>query len=139
MTNCNYEFALGIIATAAFFFLFQVKHLIIDFFLQPPYMWQNKHKLLHPGGWLHAGFHGVGSLMVFGAVSLRGGGWVDNTLAICLAEVFAHFFIDMTKMRLTAYKGWLPQTSPHFWNALGVDQFLHQLTYLAMIMAWLMF
>jgi hypothetical protein len=132
------SFGLGMVIMFLFVLAFQVKHLLVDFFLQNryPYMWQNKHKLLHPGGWLHAGSHGLGSLIFFGFVSLKGGTWVSATIPICLAEVFVHFFIDMTKMRLNAWRGWTASTSPYFWDSMGVDQFLHQLTYLAMIMAW---
>lgn len=119
------------------FLMFQVKHLVVDFFVQNrfPYMWLNKGRLFHLGGWLHAGSHGLGSflgLLLFGALD-------DSVKAIqlCLAETWVHFLIDYYKMRIGAWRGWKCNTSPYFWDLLGVDQFLHQLTYLGMVLVWI--
>lgn len=129
----------GTLLTLFALFLFNVKHLVIDFFLQNrfPYLWQNKHKLLHPGGWLHAGSHGAGSLVVFAFLSAMTPGWLGLALAICLWETVAHFFIDFAKMNIGKYFGWRAESSPYFWDLLGIDQFLHQVTYLVMLLLWI--
>jgi hypothetical protein len=123
------------------FFLFQAKHLIMDFFVQSrfPYMWLNKGKLLHPGGWLHAGTNALGSFGVFALVhppTVFSAPWWSVAAIICEAEFFIHFFIDLCKVRLNEKAGWKCNTSPYFWDLLGVDQFLHQMTYLFMIYIW---
>ena len=129
----------GVILTLLFLACFNVKHLVIDFFLQNrfPYMWQNKHLLFHPGGWLHAGSHGLGSLLIFGIMSSGASGWFLPAFLLCLGETFIHFGIDYCKMNIGKATGWGPTTSPHFWNLLGIDQFLHQVTYLFMLLIWI--
>lgn len=129
----------GTLLTILAVFLFNAKHLVVDFFLQNrfPYMWQNKHLLLHPGGWLHAGSHGLGSMLVLGFLSSFSPGWIFPALIVCLWETFAHFFIDFTKMNIGRYFDWRPESSPHFWDLLGIDQFLHQVTYLIMLLIWI--
>jgi len=114
--------------------LFNIKHLVIDFFLQFPYMWKNKHKLFHPGGWLHAGAHAVSSFALFFLLTRE---VVPGVATLCFMEMLAHFFIDMAKMRLNTRMKWTATTSPHFWNLLGIDQFLHQMTYVVMIFAYM--
>lgn len=129
----------GAIFTLLAFFLFNFKHLVLDFLVQNrfPYMWRNKHLLLHPGGWLHAGSHGLGSILILGSLSSFSPGWLLPTLAVCFGEVLAHFFIDYTKMNLGKHFNWEPHTSSHFWDLLGIDQFLHQTTYLVMLLIWM--
>ena len=117
------------------FFLFNLKHLIVDFFVQNrfPYMWMNKHKFLHPGGWLHAGGHGLASIVVLYP-------WLEVSfpyiLFLCFMETLIHFWIDCVKMNVGILTGWKCNTSPYFWDLLGVDQFLHQATYIWMIYVW---
>jgi len=131
----------GIFAALIAVFLFQVKHLVVDFFIQGrfPYMWMNKHKFLHPGGWLHAGTHAVGSFMLFAGLRPAMEGvnpWWHLAFVLCTAELLIHFLIDLAKMKIGRWRGWKCDTSPYFWDLLGVDQFLHQLTYIWMIFCW---
>mgnify|MGYP005863549685 CR=1 FL=1 len=129
------EFLAGIWFTLTLLFALNAKHLVIDFFVQNrfPYMWQNKHLLFHPGGWLHAGSHAIGTIVTLGLLS----GFVPNSvlpiLYVSLYEMVVHFFIDYFKMNLGKHFGWKPHTSPYFWDLLGIDQFLHQVTYLVML------
>ncbi len=120
--------------------LFQVKHLVVDFFVQNrfPYMWMNKHKFLHPGGWLHAGSHAVASFGIFFLMHPPFP-WVEVAVYLCAAELFSHFGIDRLKMHIGRRTGWKCNTSPYFWDLLGVDQFLHQIVYLGMIYTWLIY
>lgn len=117
--------------------MFQVKHLVVDFFIQNryPYMWMNKHNMLHPGGWLHAGSHGLWSFAIFWLMHPPFA-WVELALFLCGFEVLMHFIIDYVKMNIGIRTGWKCNTSPYFWDLLGVDQFAHQVTYLAMIFIW---
>ncbi len=127
----------GIGWTLILFFLFQVKHMVVDFFVQNrfPYMWMNKGKIIHPGGWLHAGGHGVVSFGIFYLTSPPTE-WFGLAISLCAMEILAHFTIDYLKVGLTKMMDWKCNTSPYFWDLLGVDQFLHQLTYLFMILLW---
>ena len=111
------------------FVLFIVKHFVCDFPLQAfPYMYANKGTYGHPGGYLHAGVHGLGTFIVliwfFGPLASLFGAVVDTVI---------HYHIDWAKMRLNAKTGWKPDNSELFWISLGVDQMLHYLTYVLII------
>lgn len=101
------------------------KHFIIDFPLQNKYQWSNKGTYGHPGGLLHAGLHGLGTFLCLF--------WIDLPAAIALAfgDAGVHYHIDWAKMRLNDKMGWGPLTHEQFWCLLGLDQFLHALTYIA--------
>jgi hypothetical protein len=49
-------------------------------------------------------------------------------------EFILHYFIDYGKMNITKFKQWDANKNPEFWYLLGFDQFLHQLTYIAMVL-----
>jgi hypothetical protein len=106
----------------------QLKHFIIDFPLQTRYQWSNKGTYGHPGGILHAALHGLGT----GAILLYFTG--NGSLAVLLAalDTIVHYHIDWAKMRINARMGWTP-ANPNFWVLLGLDQFLHQLTYILIV------
>ncbi len=119
----SYELMFGLLL------LLMMKHFVVDFILQPPYMYLNKGKLLHPGGWLHAGLHALVSLIifVFAGISFK------ITMVVIMIELLSHFFIDFTKTRINIKMGWHPRT-PEFWYLLGLDQFLHYFIYWLMIL-----
>ena len=103
------------------------KHFIVDFPLQPRYQWSNKGTYGHPGGILHSGLHGVGTyLCLF---------WYAPIAAIYLglADMFIHHHIDWAKMNLNKKLGWGPNTHEEFWWLLGLDQFLHAITYIGLV------
>jgi hypothetical protein len=52
--------------------------------------------------------------------------------AIALGEFLLHYHIDWAKEQITRRNGWTIQ-NPGFWHALGTDQLLHGLTYLAIV------
>jgi hypothetical protein len=99
------------------------KHFIVDFPLQTKFQWSNKGTYGHPGGILHAGLHGIGTLLCFY--------WFAPIAAwyLALADMFIHYHIDWAKMNLNAKFGWGPNTHEQFWWLLGFDQYLHALTY----------
>ena len=103
-------------------FLF-TKHFVIDYPLQVRYQYSNKGTYGHPGGLLHAGLHGVGTFLCFywfapeAALYLA---WIDATL---------HYHIDWAKMNW----GNRDITTKAFWAHLGLDQMLHQITYILLL------
>jgi len=108
----------------------QLKHFIIDFPLQTKYQWSNKGTWGHPGGILHAALHALGTFTVLFM-------FIENaqlSLYLALADGFIHYHIDWAKMKLNAAMGWGPTTHPEFWVLLGLDQFLHQLTYIGILL-----
>ena len=112
--------------TLLIFTLLITKHFIVDFPLQQAYQYTNKGTYGHPGGILHAGLHGIGTflcLMVF------------SPFAILLAfvDMVVHYHIDWAKMNINSKLGWGPTTHEQFWWLLGLDQLLHYLTYVGII------
>lgn len=107
-------------------FLF-TKHFIVDFPLQVRYQYSNKGTYGHPGGILHSFLHGLGTWLCFV--------WYAPAAAHYLAMIdyVAHYHIDWAKMNLNAKLGWGPNTHEQFWWLLGLDQFLHALTYIGLV------
>lgn len=103
------------------------KHFIIDFPLQKPYHYLNKGTYGHPGGILHAGLHGGGTYLCFV--------WFAPLSAVYLAFVdfVVHYHVDWAKMKLNAKMGWGANTHEQFWWLLGLDQYLHALTYIFLV------
>ena len=104
--------------------LFQLKHFLVDFPLQRPYQYLNKGTYGHPGGLEHALLHGLGTatfLFFFAPPGLA--------LVLIAAEMLFHYHLDWAKMRINAAKGWGPTTHEEFWWLLGLDQALHQVSY----------
>ncbi|MGH6734862.1 MAG: DUF3307 domain-containing protein [Methyloceanibacter sp.] len=108
-----------------------MKHTAADFFLQTPYQYCNKGTYGHPGGLLHAAIHIALTPLVYliiAPASLLLAVW------IALGEFAVHYHVDWVKEQLTRANNWTPQR-PGFWHALGLDQLLHGLTYLAIVAA----
>ncbi|MGR3760340.1 DUF3307 domain-containing protein [Roseobacteraceae bacterium NS-SX3] len=118
-------------ATLLLLCLLQVKHMFADFYLQTPKMLSGRSAYLHAGRAQHAGVHVLGSAaayLLFGAPLLF-------ILVIGLLEWIVHYHIDFGKARFSECKNLNPQ-QPVYWHAMGTDQALHQLTYIAMAAAW---
>ena len=106
------------------------KHLVCDFFLQTAYQYRNKGIYGHPGGLLHAGLHVLGTAFLFLYVNPG-----PKIVALILAgEFVVHYHIDWAKEQIIKRCNLTTEDSA-FWWALGVDQFLHGATYVAI--AWL--
>jgi hypothetical protein len=107
--------------------LFQVKHVIGDFFLQSSYILSNRMFYGHPAGMLHVGYHLIGS-----AICLLIVGCDFSMIAILLlVEGLIHYHVDWAKDNYIARKSITPKEA-RFWNLLGFDQLLHHLTYIGM-------
>ena len=111
----------------------QFKHFIADFVLQTPYQFLNKGRYGHPGGFIHAGIHALGSIPAFFVITPT----VTTGIAIVVCEFIAHYHIDWMKERTTRVRQWVfPQSE--FWWTFGADQAAHQVTYvvIAGVLAW---
>lgn len=108
--------------------LLQLKHLVCDGSLQTRSMIAGKGTYGAAGGLVHAGIHGIGSLVVLAGFGFSL--WLAVLLAA--AEAVSHYHIDFAKERLVRAAGWTPREGL-FWWALGFDQWLHQVTYLALV------
>lgn len=111
--------------TLLLFMLFslQVKHFLADFPLQSKYMLRKTAKK----GWFkpllaHAGVHGGLTWLVL--MPLVG---FSGAIIYGAADTVVHFCIDFWKARFTTHHPFQKQ----FWNAFGLDQLAHQLTYIA--------
>lgn len=112
--------------------LLQAKHVIADFFLQNAYIIRNRRLYGHPGGLLHVAIHLSGSLAALLLV-----GTAPLTLAgVLIVEAVVHYHLDWTKDNFVARRGLTPRDAM-YWYATGIDQFLHQMTYLGMAAWWI--
>ena len=114
--------------TLLIFTLLITKHFIVDFPLQQAYQYTNKGTYGHPGGILHAGLHGIGTflcLMVFSPFAVL----------FAFVDMIIHYHIDWAKMNINSKLGWGPTTHEQFWWLMGLDQLLHYLTYVG-ILVW---
>ncbi|MEM1352313.1 MAG: DUF3307 domain-containing protein [Pseudomonadota bacterium] len=121
-------------ALLALLILLQTKHMFADYFLQTKIMLDGRETYVHFGRFLHAGIHAAGSVIAF----LLVGAPIGFIIPVVLAEWVVHFHIDWMKGRYTAQQGLTPADAA-FWRAAGVDQALHQLTYVLMIWVWLVY
>ncbi len=111
-------------ALLVFLILLEIKHLLSDFVLQTHYQIQNKGTYGHPGGLIHAGVHGLGTALV---LLLTGFDWW-LIVVVAVVESLIHYHLDWFKENLLQHWSWAKNNL--FWSMLGMDQLLHQLTYL---------
>ncbi len=110
------------------FGVFQFKHFLCDFVFQTD--WHVKFKGIygHPAGLMHAGIHALGTfacLLLLKTALLA-------VIGVVLAEYVIHYHTDWAKEQITRRAGWTP-ADHMFWNVLGADQLIHQVTYLAIV------
>jgi len=120
------ELAILVLAAVA---VLMLKHTIADFYLQTPYQYLNKGSYGHPGGIIHSAIHVALTPLVY-LVLVPGSLLVVG--AIALGEFAVHYHTDWLKEQITHRNGWTPQDRG-FWYALGTDQLVHGLTYLAFV------
>ena len=106
--------------------LLQVKHFIADFWLQFPYMVEEKGTYWAEGGRHHALMHTAGTFLVLAALMPM----IEWAIYIAFLDGFIHYHIDWFKMNVSRN---LTPKDQAFWTWLGFDQALHQLTYLGII------
>ncbi|MEW9834709.1 DUF3307 domain-containing protein [Mesorhizobium marinum] len=111
----------------ALFALLLVKHCLGDFVLQTK--WQVHEKGIYgaPGGLVHSAIHVAGTLVALLLVQAS----FPVIAAVLIAEFVVHYHIDWGKEKVVRYFGW--RDGSRFWNAIGFDQLLHGLTYVAIV------
>lgn len=111
------------------------KHLAFDFFLQTLAQIRNKRIYGHPAGLMHAAGHAAGTCLAFFVITPS----VAVGISIVLAEFVVHYHIDWAKEKIGFWTKMQPEQKI-FWMAFGIDQWLHQLTYLAialvLVLTW---
>lgn len=112
--------------------LFQVKHLLADFVLQTARMVEEKGHYARAGGLYHAGIHLLASMPIVIWLAPAAAG----VLVVLIAEFVIHYHIDWGKEKIGRQFALSPGDKM-FWFAIGVDQWLHQLTYIGMVW-WLL-
>ena len=106
----------------------EIKHFVADYLLQPGWMLAGKGNVLEFGGYAHAGIDAGMSLIIL----LLVGTPIGLALALFAAEFVLHYALDYAKIHYST--GVHVENRPaRFWALHGVDQLLHQLTYVVMI------
>lgn len=112
--------------------LLAAKHFVADGPLQVPYQYLNKGKFGHPGGLIHAGIHGLLTMLVLAA-------FTSASFWIALAEAVAHYLIDYCKTRYssptwqTRDEAGLHIKSEWYFYALVLDQSAHFACYVVIL------
>src|SRR5262249_46641457 len=105
----------------------ELKHFIADYVLQTGWMIAQKGNFLAGGGYAHAGGHALGSAIVLLLARVP----IAPLLGIVVAEFVVHYLVDFAKVYYG--RGVDPDENPQrFWTLHGLDQFFHQITYVAM-------
>jgi hypothetical protein len=108
--------------------LFEIKHFLCDFVLQTQSQVLAKGTYGAFGGVIHAGLHAAGSVPALYVLT-------HSPLAIltlAAVEFVLHYHVDYVKARVDATRGWTA-ADQQYWMVFGLDQFVHQMTYLAFV------
>jgi hypothetical protein len=108
-------------------FLLFTKHFIVDFLLQTPYQYLNKGKYGHMGGVIHAYLHALFTYWIFFFFTTP-----VISLGFAFLDMIIHYHIDWAKVNVNDRYGYKCNTSDKFWVLIGLDQYLHALTYLGL-------
>ena len=108
--------------------LFEVKHVLCDFVLQTQRQLRNKASYGSRGGLIHAGLHGIASLPAILLLNHS----VPLVPAIVAGEFAAHYHVDWLKAAIIRARGLSPDDRLYR-IVFGVDQFLHQMTYVIIL------
>jgi hypothetical protein len=111
----------------ALLLLFQIKHWYADFKIQTYMQTVKKGVWLDPIGMSHTGDHIWTTLVVLLLFNFIHPMTAFTIIGIAVAEGIYHYLVDYTKVRY----GCKDNTKPLFWNQFGLDQFAHQVSYLA--------
>ncbi len=108
--------------------LFQLKHFACDFALQTRRQIQAKRKYGQLPGLEHSGLHAVGSLPALILLTHS----IPTIVAVMLAEFLIHYHVDWAKVRIDHARRF-DNTGTAYWTVFGLDQLVHQATYLAIV------
>lgn len=110
-------------------FLLQIKHCYADFVLQTYMQTVKKGVWLDPVGISHTTDHMYCTLAALVLFSFFVPLSAPSIVLITVVEGFVHYLVDFTKVKY----GSKDNTKPIFWTQFGLDQLLHQATYLWMV------
>jgi hypothetical protein len=105
------------------------KHALADYFLQSRYQWHNKGTYGHFGGLVHGALHALLTAPVFLIIP---GASLDLAALLLAAEFLVHYHVDWLKEHIVRRRGWTAADAG-FWQAIGIDQLVHGLTYIAIV------
>jgi hypothetical protein len=105
------------------------KHAIADYFLQTRYQWFNKGQYGHLGGVVHSGLHVLLTVPVF---FILPGASLTLAAVLLAAEFLIHYHVDWVKDSVVRARGWT-SADDGYWRAMGADQLVHGLTYVAIV------
>ncbi len=119
----------AVLELTALSILFAAKHLVADFLVQTTWMARGKER---PVGWFvpllaHVLCHAAMTLIIVLAL-------VPRLWWLALVDFGIHFVVDRTKTAVAQRGAWTVD-QPAFWWLLGSDQFLHQVTNVALAAA----
>lgn len=103
------------------------KHFIIDFINQTNEEVESKGKYLEILGMWHSIKHGIATMIIM--VPFCGFYWA---IVAGLIDYILHYHIDYFKMRIGKSMNLNPSNKA-FWIIIGLDQYLHTLTYMFII------
>lgn len=105
-------------------FLLFTKHLIMDWYLQTNEMIKYKGELFNLVGMSHSALHGIGTFIaVIWFTSF------NDAIFLGIGDFIIHYVVDYVKMKY----GCQDIKNKKFWNHIGLDQYIHYLTYLAIV------
>lgn len=106
-----------------------LKHLLADFVWQTPKMVEEKGIYGATAGVQHSAIHGLLTAFVFSF-------WipVGGALIYGIIDLLAHYHIDWAKININKKYNYTVE-NPKFWFWLGLDQFMHQMTYVLLVIS----
>jgi hypothetical protein len=110
--------------------LLLVKHFVADYVLQTSFQYKNKGIYGHRGGLLHAGIHVTGTALAL-ALFLP----PTMVLILALADGLIHYHIDWAKETISRTYQLKNHEDRRYWLLFGMDQLLHQMTYIGLVWA----
>ena len=104
--------------------LLQIKHWYIDFVNQSNEEVASKAIYGDRAGIMHSAKHGLGTMLAITLVVTPA--YIFFAFICGIIDFVIHYHVDWAKMNY----GNRDITTPAFWNHLGLDQMMHQLTYI---------
>ena len=112
--------------------LLMIKHVIADYFMQYSWMIRDKGNYGAWGGLAHSGYHGILTALVF-ALFLEQA--ILFSILLGLLDSVIHYHVDYVKSNFWKSKK-LGPSDQMYWVAHGVDQFLHFMTYVLLVILY---
>lgn len=103
-----------------------IKHFVADFVLQTTWMVDEKRHYGRWGGLAHSGIHGLGTGLIF--LIFGFGLW---SIICAVIDFIVHYHTDWVKMNASQT---LTVVDRRYWVYLGLDQMIHYLTYIGLVM-----